>query len=146
MFNVNEKKVQSSHLLQYKLWLNVLCMKVNIQSMFNLRNTQSRTKLIQMVMVNLVKPRKRYNLIYSTLKNFLLYICIYSLIFTVFYIYINSRYILMNPNSKMILMIGSSSKNSKFPGQRSSMSNNNKGVPLTGVKYDIKIIQKRFHN
>jgi hypothetical protein len=121
-------------------------MKVNIQSMFNLRNTQSRTKLIQMVMVNLVKPRKRYNLIYSTLKNFLLYICIYSLIFTVFYIYINSRYILMNPNSKMILMIGSSSKNSKFPGQRSSMSNNNKGVPLTGVKYDIKIIQKRFHN
>jgi hypothetical protein len=52
----------------------------------------------------------------------------------------------MNPNSKMILMIGSSSKNSKFSGQRSSMSNNNKGEPLTGVKYDIKIIQKRFYN
>ena len=52
----------------------------------------------------------------------------------------------MKPNSKMILMIGSSSKNSKFQGQRSSMSSNNKGVPLTGVKYDIKAIKQRFYN
>jgi hypothetical protein len=58
--------------------------------------------------------------------------------------YQNNAY--QNTNSKMILMIGSSSKNSKFPGQRSSMSNNNKGVPLTGVKNDIKAIQRRFHN
>ena len=49
--------------------------------------------------------------------------------------YQNNAY--QNTNQKMILMIGSSSKNSKFQGQRSSMSSNNKGVPLTGVKYDI---------
>ena len=52
----------------------------------------------------------------------------------------------MKPNRKMIIVIGSSSKNSKFQGQRSSMSSNNKGVPLTGVKYDIIAIKKKFNN
>ena len=51
----------------------------------------------------------------------------------------------MNPNEKMILMIGSSSNNPKLIGQRTNISDNNKGEPLTGVKYDIKGIQKKFH-
>ena len=58
--------------------------------------------------------------------------------------YQNNAY--QNTNQKMILMIGSSTKNSKFQEQRSSISSNNKGVPLTGVKYDIIAIKQKFNN
>jgi hypothetical protein len=47
---------------------------------------------------------------------------------------------MLNPNDKMLIMIGSSSKKLK----KIDISEGNKGDPLAGVTYDINGLNKKY--
>ncbi len=49
---------------------------------------------------------------------------------------------MLNPNDKMMIMIGSSSKKLV----KKSISNDNKGDPLVGISYDMKGLNQKYIN
>ena len=49
---------------------------------------------------------------------------------------------MLNPNDKMMIMIGSSSKKLFKP----NISNSNKGDPLAGISYDMKGRNQKYIN
>ena len=49
---------------------------------------------------------------------------------------------MLNPNDKMMIIIGSSSKK-LF---KKSISNDNKGDPLAGISYDMKGLNQKYIN
>ena len=49
---------------------------------------------------------------------------------------------MLNPNEKMFIMVGSSSKKLV----KKNISNDNKGDPLTGISYDMKGLFQKYTN
>ena len=49
---------------------------------------------------------------------------------------------MLNPNDKMMIMIGSSSKKLV----KKNISNDNKGDPLAGISYDMKGLFQKYTN